>query len=424
MIHITIIIDKSTFQSLSFLELHKLTSYYKHNITPVLVMEVLGDLKKEIKEEQVPSELRVKDFAKKLFPTQTVVNTQYQKLIAGELLGIPVNTDGRPSLDAEKAIQSSDGREGVIISETREEKAIYQWKDGHFTEADHELSALWRSKTTQHDLLTNMQTLIKQANGELKLKSMDELSKFVETELTEQDKQDRLLAYLIDNYITDQTLGTVIFDNWMSKGRPLIKEFAPYCYHCLKVDMFLIFGLQSNLIGDRPTNRIDMEYLYYLPFCNVFTSYDKVHKKVVPYLLSSYQQFVTGEELKADFKAIVDYLEEHGEETKKKYNHEPPLIEDSVTFILWKKYFGYPARSNMKRNLPPEDVEKMREQMKIFIQAAKEGKEVYSNGKKLNFMYEKSYMSMDDLCFCGSGKKVIDCCIPYDEFTKLSQQNK
>ncbi len=50
-----IIIDKSTFQSLSFDEILRLSYYYyKHNITPVLVVEILGDLKKEAKEGKPP----------------------------------------------------------------------------------------------------------------------------------------------------------------------------------------------------------------------------------------------------------------------------------------------------------------------------------------------------------------------------------
>jgi len=71
---LNIIIDKSTFQSLNYDELLRLTHYYKHNITPVLVMEILGDLKKEEKDGKPPSQNRVIDFATKLFPTNTIVN--------------------------------------------------------------------------------------------------------------------------------------------------------------------------------------------------------------------------------------------------------------------------------------------------------------------------------------------------------------
>jgi len=76
---LNIVIDKSTFQSLSYDELLRLTYYYKHNITPVLVMEILGDLKKEEEDVNPPSQNRVIDFAKKIFPTNTIVHMHYAK---------------------------------------------------------------------------------------------------------------------------------------------------------------------------------------------------------------------------------------------------------------------------------------------------------------------------------------------------------
>lgn len=34
-------------------------------------------------------------------------------------------------------------------------------------------------------------------------------------------------------------------------------------------------GISNGLIASKPTNRIDLEYLLYLPFCKVFTSTDR-----------------------------------------------------------------------------------------------------------------------------------------------------
>lgn len=99
---ISIVIDKSTFQSLSFDELFRLSCYYKHIITPVLKMEILGDLKKVAQEGKAPPEDRVKDFAKKLFPMETVVNLHYKILLKGDLLGHPISFDGRPHVGIKK----------------------------------------------------------------------------------------------------------------------------------------------------------------------------------------------------------------------------------------------------------------------------------------------------------------------------------
>ncbi len=44
---LSIVIDKSTFQSLSAREIISLHNYYRPTITPILVMEIMADLKKE-----------------------------------------------------------------------------------------------------------------------------------------------------------------------------------------------------------------------------------------------------------------------------------------------------------------------------------------------------------------------------------------
>lgn len=421
--NITITIDKSTFQSLNFSELMRLSSYYKHNVAPVLVMEILGDLKKETQEGKTPSDVRVKDFATKLFPMYSVVNAYYRTLVKGELLGDPVELDGRPTLDIEKIVQPDASRKGMVVRETAEEKAIYKWKDGKFTDADHDLSQLWRTLTTHENLLKNLQKIL-QASEHEKLKSFDQLHERVNSILSDHSLQDRLLAYMIDNYGEGEIDGMSIFVRWVAANRPLLTDFAPYTAHCLKVDLLFHLGLQSELIGTRPTNRVDLEYLYYLPFCNVFTSNDKIHKQLAPILIRDDQQFIVGTELKKDFKEIVDYLEKEGEEAKKKYVYEPPILEDSLTYGLWKEYFDYPKSSNMNRNLSEETLSKMKATMdKIF--KASEGEDVeFDEGEAEEFIVKKSYLSMTDPCFCGSGKQVIDCCIPREEFIKISQKNK
>lgn len=420
--NITITIDKSTFQMLSYNELLRLSNYYRHNVAPVLVMEILGDLKKEAPEGKVPAD-RVTEFASKLFPTQCVVNAYYRTLVKGELLGNAIQMDGRPTLDIEKIVQTDDGRKGFVIEETAAEQAVYKWKDGKFTEADHELSQLWRTITTQEDLLKNLQKNLKAATPD-RLKSLEELNAKVQSVLADPERQESLLVYLIDNYGEGEINGATPFTRWLEAGRPLLKDFIPYCAHCLKIDLLFHLGLQSELIGTKATNRVDLEYLYYLPFCNVFTSDDKIHKQLAPLLVRKNQQFITGAELKKDFKGIVEYLEKEGEAAKKKFSAEPPIIEESLTFKLWKEYFGYPKTSNMDRNISPEELEHMKRQMDKFIKASKGEKVVFEEGESEEFIVKKSYMSPNDPCFCMSGKKVTDCCIPMEEFIKLSVKDK
>lgn len=421
--NISIIIDKSTFQSLSFDELYRLSCYYKHIITPVLTMEILGDLKKEVQEGNTPSEERVKDFAKKLFPMDTVVNLHYKTIIKGELLGNTISFDGRPHVGMKKAVASESGMKGYLIEESEEEKSIYKWRDGNFTEADHELSALWRMTTTQEDLLERLKKSLK-PDKSLKFVNFKELDKYVTEVLNDPLIQEFLLISLLENYDIEADVGVQIFGRWYQLGKPLLKEFAPFAFHCLRVDLLFLYGLTSGFIGTRPTNRVDLEYFYYLPFGNVFTSNDKFHKNLVPLLIREDQKFIVGQELKEDLKNIVTFLTALEIDERKKYKNVPPIIESSFTFQLWKEFFNYPVKSNWNRELSEAEKEMMKEKMQEFERALEGDSINLESGDDAEFIVKKSWLSKTDPCFCGSGKKVIDCCISDDKFNEMAIEEK
>ncbi|MEZ0181919.1 SEC-C domain-containing protein [Flavobacterium oncorhynchi] len=417
--NISIIIDKSTFQSLSFDELYRLSCYYKHIITPVLTMEILGDLKKEVQEGKTPSSDRVKDFANKLFPMETIVNSHYKAIIKGELLGTPISLDGRPHVDIKKAVASESGMKGFLIDESEEEKSIYKWKEGNFTEADHELSALWRMTTTQEDLLERLKKSLK-SDAFPKFSDFEELDKYVYNVLDNHLIQEFLLINLLENYDIDASSGVQIFGRWNQLGKPLIKEFAPYAFHCLRIDALFLFGLITDLIGTRPTNRVDLEYLYYLPFGHVFTSNDKVHKNLVPILLRDDQKFIAGPDLKQDLKNIVEFLKNLEIDERRKYKNVPPIIESSFTFQLWKEFFNYPIKSNWNREISEAEKEMMKGKMQEFEKALDGDNIKLESSDDAEFILKESLLSKTDPCYCGSGKKVNECCIPDEKFKEIA----
>src|SRR5712664_1058410 len=49
---------------------------------------------------------------------------------------------------------------------------------------------------------------------------------------------------------------------------------------------------------------VDLAYLYYLPFCSVFTSKDNFHMQIGPLFLDPEQSFVNGIDLKEDLKRL------------------------------------------------------------------------------------------------------------------------
>lgn len=126
-------------------------------------------------------------------------------------------------------------------------------------------------------------------------------------------------------------------------GEVSLETFAPYTAYVLKVSLFFYIGMASNLIGrERKSNMVDVAYLYYLPFCQVFTSTDKLHRTVAPYFLGSDQRFLDGRDLKAALGEIVTYGEEHMDEIEEmgivRFARRPPHDHDNALTQLWDEF--------------------------------------------------------------------------------------
>ena len=100
---------------------------------------------------------------------------------------------------------------------------------------------------------------------------------------------------------------------------PSLKKFAPYAAFVFMVDLFYYIALASHLIApEKVTNKLDLSYLYYLPFCMLFISSDKFHRNCAPLFLRKDQTFIWGLDLKADLQKIDQYYESLPLEEKEK----------------------------------------------------------------------------------------------------------
>jgi hypothetical protein len=108
------------------------------------------------------------------------------------------------------------------------------------------------------------------------------------------------------------------------------------------VDVFFHVAVDKKLISpDRPSNRIDMAYLYYLPFCMVFVSNDKLHRRAAPLFMSDRQAFISGEDLKRDLAALdAHYSALPAEQLDQgifRLASYPPNDDAFLTTRLWKQ---------------------------------------------------------------------------------------
>jgi len=103
-----------------------------------------------------------------------------------------------------------------------------------------------------------------------------------------------------------------ILARWKKSGGPPVIQFAPFATWCFRVNVLSELAIIYKLVRKplEPQNSIDRQYLYYLPFCQVFSSNDVFHKTVAPLFLAADQSFVPGEDLKHDLAKIEQHWRE------------------------------------------------------------------------------------------------------------------
>jgi len=378
-----IILDKSTLQSLSFNEIVILNKYYLLNIAPVLTIEILADLKKPSK--HTIAKKKVTELANKLLPFDSGVNVHYKDSIEASLLGYDVKMDRRPALGGGRCVLTKDGEKGIIFEETPEEKALLRWRNGDFTEAEKILAERWRESTRGVDLESFKKHLKDVYNAIPKFNSLEDLKSFSDKLLIQPTYQINFLTLLIYEFNLNFNIAQKIFYRWETEGHKTIKTFSPYAFYCFSVNLFFQFGLMNNLIGTRATNYVDLEYVFYFPFCMVFGSNDKFHKVISPFFLTSDQSFISGKELKTDLSVISDKwnsLDEKGQsEWRLKFGSAPPENPESLSYRLWQKYMRS-KRDNVDiaSNLSKEQGKKLTE----FIRSKIDG-EIKSPKSKDDF---------------------------------------
>jgi len=338
-----IILDKSSLQSLSKDEILVLNKYYMVNIVPVLAMEILADLKKGDDTDEARKKTVI--LSNKLLSSSLTVNTNFKDLIESSLMGHTVGMDGRPVLSGGQPVQTEDGRKGFIFKESLEEKAIMRWHENDFSKAEMFLADKWRETSKSIDLVEFKKELKKLNKNTPKLDSLEEVNNFIDKLLDDFGQQRKLLELIICEFKLENK-NTPIFYNWTLNGELKIKDYAPYAYYCFKISIFFNLALMNDLITERSTNRIDLQYLYYLPHCYVFSSGDNLHRSLVPFFLRSDQLFVDGNDLKKDLASIVSrrgFLDKKElADWDDKYHLTPPDDNPcSLTLNLWKGFMAY-----------------------------------------------------------------------------------
>jgi hypothetical protein len=338
------IFDKSFLESLTLDEAIWFDNFFLTNITPIFYIETLADLEKKGKKGRVfrTSEELVGELSNKTPVMHSVPNIFHLRLVISDLLGQKVEmSTHRPIVSGGQYNVAPNGKIGVDFKQFPEAAALERWKRHEFLEIEREVAKDWRKILTN----LNLDLLINQAKSvvpsEIHFTTLEDIKRFTDNFV--KGKYNQLIHQALNILDIPEKTRRPILKRWYSTRPIPFDEFAPYAAYVLKVDLFFYLCADKSLIAkDRPSNKIDISYLYYLPFCSVFVSSDKLHLRTVPLFIDENQSFVSGIELKEDLKRLNEYYTKLPIKIKERGLMEfavyPPDDQDTLVSKLYDKH--------------------------------------------------------------------------------------
>ena len=372
-----IIFDKSVLESLNPDEAHWLDNFFLTNITPLFFIETLADLEKELRTGRTPEQV-VGSLAYKTPDMGSRPNVHHTSLLAEELgRGHKIDMKyGRPIVSGGQAMELG-GKTGVIFQSSPEEEAFGRWQNYEFLDLERLYAKAWRKGLSIIDLEENYK-FFQRFFPLGKPKKLADVKKFVDFYIDGPDQGAVLVFGLSLLGVPPESQKKTVL-RWNEAGKRSIREFAPYFTHVFSVDLFFYLAIASDLIGrGRPSHKIDIAYLYYLPFCMVFTSNDKLHQNIAPFFLRDNQTFISGTDLKADLAKLDAHYDAFPDDVKKRgvmsFAHYPPHDDKFLVTKLWDKHMAKDWREHETKPAPKPDSEaskKIMEEIRKFREVGK-----------------------------------------------------
>jgi hypothetical protein len=335
--------DKSFLQSLSLDESVWFAHFFMPVVCPLFYVETLADLEKAVKAGRTP-EQEVGIIASKFPDASGNPCTHHRTLVIGELVGYPVPMDGRIPLSGGRDVVL-EGKHGTLFDESPEARAFTRWQRGEFLEIERDVAKQWRAALGAVDLEAVAKNLRDMGISASTCRSLNDARTMAESVVLRSDKPFPTVALLVQLLNIPRQYHERIIERWKINGfRPLL-EHAPYSAHVLSVELFFQFALAAHLIGtQRASNRVDIAYLDYLPFCTLFASSDDLHRRCAPLFMRPNQEFVWGPDFKGDLARINAHFLTLPESERNRgitfFAQAPPKIEGSLVRRLRASYMG------------------------------------------------------------------------------------
>jgi hypothetical protein len=299
-----ILFDKSFLQSLSLDESVLFDHFFHPIICPLFFVETLADLEKAVRQGRTP-EQEVGIIADKVPETSGFPSFHHTTLGTANLMGQDLIMDGRVMVAGGRPVKV-EGQSGVVYDRSPEAEAFSRWQKREFLHIERHIAQTWRQALAATDLTALAAGMRAMGIDAQTCKSLSEARDIARAFLNRTDNvpdQIKLARIILG---APPPCEAVALRAWQARGRLSIVAYAPYTAHMMAVELFFQIALAANLIGtERPSNRADIAYLFYLPFCQAFVSSDNLHRRCSLHFLREDQSFIWGPDLKERLKQLV-----------------------------------------------------------------------------------------------------------------------
>lgn len=367
--------DKSFLQSLSVDESVWFDHFFVANVCPIFYIEALADLSKQPRAGKSSGD-EVAIIASKFPEMHGAPNVHHATLCEANLLGNDVPMTGQILVAGGRPANVS-GKTGVVFDTSPEVDAFLRWQNGQFTALEKLHARQWRERIRAMDLRIISRALMEIGISGRGAKSLSEVATVANAFLEDPTRsKDQVVLSLLLQAIP-MSPRSEILARWRRTGSQPLLEFAPYAAFVLRIDLFFYLSLSASLISsDRPSNRLDIAYLYYLPFCMTFVSSDKLHSRCAPLFLRSDQSYVWGPQLKEALADTDSHFKGLPEEAKAagilSFADRPPDVGSNLLVQIWDRHLVSNWRDLHDRPPPIGDADaaKIRQQITEIADAA------------------------------------------------------
>ena len=334
--------DKSFLQSLSVDESVWFDHYFMANICPLFYVETLADLHKSSVRAGRTPEQEVAIVAQKTPEVSGGPNAHHQQLCIANLMGQRIPMTGQIPIAGGRPVRAG-GKTGVVYEASPESQAFSRWQQGHFQEVERLFARSWREMLANLDLEKTAADMRRIGIDPQTCKSLDEAFALANAVVHAKVRPFEQMKLVFTFLSLPRELERPVLERWSVNQYPALAQYAPYVAYVLTVELFFQIALGAHLIpAERPSNRVDIAYLFYLPFSMIFVSTDKLHRRCTRYFLRADQEFVWGEDLKAELRRVNAHfaaLPEHERELGVMKLAPTPIGDDSSLLVaLWNRH--------------------------------------------------------------------------------------